>query len=169
MSEEKKEEKKPDSEPKSEPEPKQDKIILVKKTCPECKEEKTFKGDTAKQDASIWMSEHLEKKHPEEEPEPTDKYFEDEKKKGSALTCERCGHTVVSATLEKAEELLATHKISHEHETNLEKRDKLQVSGDVVMFSVGVVLFIVSIAIIAGALYMSRKNKLDDKTKDESK
>jgi len=148
--------------------PKTDDPLRIQKTCPDCKQSKTFEGDTAKQDASIWLAKHLET-HPTDDPEPDVKYSKEEKKKVFSLTCDECGHQVVSDDSKRTEELLATHQISHEREIKLSKKQKSITSGDNILFAVGFALLVVSVAIIVGGILLKRQSSLTDKTKDDSK
>lgn len=150
---------------------KQSKIedLEIKKTCPECKEEKIFEGETAKQDASIWLADHLEKKHPEENEPPEKKYSEIEKKKAFALTCEQCGHQVASDDSKRTEELLATHLISHEQESKLKKKEESMFSGDLAIFAFGFALFFIAMSVIVGGIWHHRQKSLKDKTKGNGK
>jgi len=156
------EEKKPPEKPKPE-------IQEIKKECPECKDSKIFKGDEAKLESSKWLSEHLEKNHPEEDPEPDQQYTKKEKKKAFSLICDECGHQVASDTSERTEELLVTHQISHEQESKDSKKEKSKFTGDVALFAFGLALFLVSIGIIVGGVLLYRQKRLDDKTKDDHK
>lgn len=132
-----------------------------KKTCNICKVE--FKEDT-KALASQSLADHLQEKHSEKKPDPEtidDTDFPNEKKKKFTLKCQTCGHQVQTDTELKTGEIMQTHMLSHDKETEIELKKKQNQNGNFMIFTIGLLALIISAGIVFGGLWMHNKKSFN--------
>ena len=123
---------------------------LTQKKCGLCDE--IITGENARE-VSKFMAIHLEKIHPEpDEPDLLEK-------KTFKAKCDTCDKEVQSNTKEGLESLMQTHSLSHEHETEIDTKEKKDSSENIILIVAGLAVLIVGLGMIFGTLWQKSKKK----------
>ena len=127
---------------------------ITQKKCGLCDE--VIQGENGRE-VSKFMAIHLEKVHPEpEEPDPIEK-------KTFKATCDTCDREVQSNTKEGLESLMRTHSLSHEHESEIDKKEKKENHGNVLLVVAGLAVLIIGATMVFGTLWQNSKKRALDK------